>query len=116
MSAVEHVETQYDSVLRLLKSATPSHDDVETVIRKSTDESTLRIRCPQCYWQPTPSSRWCCVVSGTPEPYFEGCHTIWNTFDTRGRCPGCAHQWMWTTCHRCEQASLHEHWYEEDED
>ena len=30
---------------------------------------------------------------------------------TRGRCPGCQHQWQWTTCLSCGVASLHEHWY-----
>lgn len=116
MSVVQHEVTRHGSVWWLLKGSMPSHGDVETVIRKSTDESTPRIRCPLCHWQPTRASRWCCEVAGTPEPSFEGCRTVWNTFDTRGQCPGCAHQWIWTTCHRCEGASLHEDWYEEDDD
>ena len=76
-------------------------------------EAFNRIRCPLCTWQPSPSSRWCCDCVGTPEPAFEGCGTVWNTFATRGRCPGCHHQWRWTSCLRCEQPSLHVDWYEE---
>jgi hypothetical protein len=51
-----------------------------------------RIRCPLCFWTPKPTSRWHCICFGTPEPYFDSCGTVWNTFDTRGRCPGCAHE------------------------
>jgi hypothetical protein len=71
------------------------------------------IRCPLCRWQPTPSSTWTCYGRGTPEGFFGGCGTSWNTFLTRGRCPGCAHQWRWTVCLRCSGWSLHEDWYEE---
>jgi hypothetical protein len=70
------------------------------------------IRCPLCYWRPSSSSRWTCICEGTPEPFFEGCGTVWDTFSTRGRCPGCSHQWQWTTCLRCQQASLHVDWYD----
>jgi hypothetical protein len=114
MSVTRQLATTHDPAAWFLKRSTPSDDDVETVIRKSIDDRTRRIRCPLCHWQPTRASRWCCEVGGTPEPYFEGCLTVWNTFDTRGRCPGCAHQWIWTTCHRCDAASLHEDWYAED--
>ena len=72
-----------------------------------------RIRCPRCSWQPTPASEWCCFGAGTPEPPFEWCGTTWNTFTTRGRCPGCQHQWKWTSCLRCAEFSLHEDWYED---
>jgi hypothetical protein len=71
-----------------------------------------RIRCPLCEWQPTAQSQWACVGDGTPEPFFGGCGTIWNTFETRGRCPGCRHQWTWTSCLRCHGWSLHEDWYD----
>jgi hypothetical protein len=76
------------------------------------DDAFERIRCPLCEWRPTPASTWCCVGQGTPEPPFQWCGTIWNTFSTRGRCPGCAHQWKWTSCLRCGGFSLHEDWYE----
>jgi hypothetical protein len=72
------------------------------------------IRCPLCQWRPESSSRWSCVVWHTPEPFFEGCGTSWNTFTTRGKCPGCSHQWRWTSCLRCDRWSLHEDWYERD--
>ena len=74
-----------------------------------------RIRCPLCFWQPQDWDLWCCMCLGTPEPFFEGCGTEWNTFTTRGRCPGCQHQWKWTGCLRCGVASLHEDWYEQDD-
>ena len=76
------------------------------------DESFGRIRCPSCRWQPAPSSVWSCQGGDGPEPFFEGCGTVWNTFSTRGRCPGCDHQWRWTVCLRCAGWSLHEDWYE----
>ena len=71
------------------------------------------IRCPLCGWHPTATSRWCCFCDGTPEPFFEACGTVWNTFSTQGRCPGCSHQWQWTTCLQCGEASLHVDWYED---
>jgi hypothetical protein len=101
----------------LLKKTTPLDTDIETTTRTPAHHaSTSRIRCPLCSWQPDKSSRWCCDCVGTPEPWFESCGTVWNTFETRGRCPGCGHQWRWTTCLRCAAASPHEEWYEETSD
>jgi hypothetical protein len=73
-----------------------------------------KIRCPQCDWRPSPSSAWTCIQGrdDSPEPPFLWCGTTWNTFDTAGKCPGCAHQWTWTSCLQCHQWSLHEDWYE----
>ena len=79
------------------------------------DEAFGAIRCPLCSWRPSLSSRWCCDCVGTPEPFFEGCGMVWNTFSTRGCCPGCSHQWRWTSCFRCHKWSLHKDWYEERE-
>jgi hypothetical protein len=79
------------------------------------DTSTPRIRCPKCGWQPDRSSRWFCVSGPGPEPPFESCGTAWNTFDTGGRCPGCSHQWQWTTCLHCHEWSPHLEWYEDGE-
>jgi hypothetical protein len=77
------------------------------------DESQFRgIRCPLCRWQPKPWSRWCCCAHNTPEPLFDGCLTEWNTFTTKGRCPGCGHQWRWTLCLNCDGWSTHDDWYE----
>ncbi|MBE7551093.1 MAG: hypothetical protein HS126_08465 [Anaerolineales bacterium] len=69
------------------------------------------IRCPLCHWRPEASSRWYCTLCGPPEYFFEGCGTVWNTFTTRGLCPGCGHQWRWTACLSCGGWSLHEDWY-----
>jgi hypothetical protein len=76
-----------------------------------SDAGSGGIRCPVCAWRPSPASRWRCECGGTPEPPFAACGTVWNTFETRGRCPGCQHQWQWTTCHDCLSASPHEDWY-----
>jgi ribosomal protein S27E len=73
------------------------------------------VRCPLCRWRPDSSSRWSCDASDGPEPFFEGCRTQWNTFTTRGRCPGCGHQWRWTLCLSCIRWSLHDDWYAVDE-
>lgn len=77
------------------------------------EDAFSRIRCPLCEWHPGPSSRWCCEAGESPEPYFEGCHTVWNTFTTGGMCPGCSHLWTWTSCLRCGGWSLHAEWYTE---
>lgn len=86
--------------------------------KRAEDErpASARIRCPLCDWRPTPSSEWCCDGTFTPESPFPGCGTVWNTFETFGRCPGCGHQWQWTSCLRCGGWSLHEDWYVQDED
>jgi hypothetical protein len=75
-----------------------------------------RIRCPLCRWRPRASSRWYCIDCGHPEYFDAGCGTAWNTFDTRGRCPGCGHRWRYTACLSCDGWSLHEDWYERGED
>ncbi len=59
------------------------------------------IRCPRCAWRPRATSRWGC-----------DCGHVWNTFDTRGRCPGCGHQWQVTACLSCHAFAPHEAWYE----
>jgi hypothetical protein len=72
-----------------------------------------RVRCPLCKWRPKSSSRWYCGDCEYPEYFFEGCGTAWNTFTTRGLCPGCGHQWRWTICLSCQRWSPHEEWYED---
>jgi hypothetical protein len=64
-----------------------------------------RIRCPKCSWEPGREDRWCC------DP---GCGHVWNTFETRGRCPACDKQWRDTVCLRCQMWSLHDDWYVEE--
>jgi len=41
------------------------------------------------------------------------CLHVWNTFDTRGRCPACGKVWGVTQCLACHAISRHEAWYEE---
>lgn len=60
------------------------------------------IFCPECQWRPRPEDQWECVPS---------CGTVWNTFWTRGLCPGCGHQWEKTQCIACGKLSPHEAWY-----
>jgi hypothetical protein len=84
---------------------------VDHLVEQDDDEFSA-IRCPHCKWQPSRASRWACVSGGGPEPHFASCGTVWNTFETAGRCPGCQHQWRWTSCLRCGQWSLHVEWYE----
>ncbi|HWK08964.1 MAG TPA: hypothetical protein VNR64_02855 [Vicinamibacterales bacterium] len=97
--------------LHLLKDARLSN---ATITRPSSDEAERGsgIRCPRCRWRPSASSRWCCSAAEAPEPFFSGCGTVWNTFATKGRCPGCQHQWQWTSCLRCAEWSPHVDWYE----
>ena len=71
-----------------------------------------RIRCPHCRWQPKRGHLWTCFEAGPPENFSPGCLTTWNTFDTRGKCPGCKYQWRHTMCLACTKWSLHDDWYE----
>jgi hypothetical protein len=80
------------------------------------DENAGRIRCPSCAWTPGRATKWYCGSCPDPEGLLQGCGTAWNTFDTHGLCPGCRHQWRWTSCHACYQWSPHEEWYEQDDD
>jgi DNA-directed RNA polymerase subunit RPC12/RpoP len=66
-------------------------------------EGSGRIRCPKCRWEPRKVDRWYCSKCQ---------RGVWNTFDTRGVCPVCAYQWVWTACLKCSAWSLHEEWYE----
>jgi hypothetical protein len=58
------------------------------------------IRCPKCQWQPGAEVQWSCK-----------CGHRWNTFQTRGQCPGCQYQWEVTQCPRCGESSPHGDWY-----
>ncbi len=90
--------------------------DVAEKVAESDEAVTdfSRIRCPLCRWQPQKSSRWWCADTDFPEYFYAACGASWNTFETRGRCPVCAHKWRWTTCLRCGENSLHEDWYVEE--
>jgi hypothetical protein len=84
-------------------------DEARLLIDEESDFG--RIRCPLCRWQPKSSSVWECADCAQPEYFYNGCGSVWNTFTTRGRCPGCGHQWRWTSCLNCSEWSLHEDWY-----
>lgn len=58
------------------------------------------IRCPKCNWKPRAKILWSC-----------NCGHQWNTFDTRGLCPGCGYQWEITGCFQCGAVSPHSDWY-----
>lgn len=99
--------------LQLLQENPRPDQIVGTTFEPDRTDAFIGIRCPLCRWRPSASSLWRCSCTGTPEPTFEACGMEWNTFSTRGRCPGCGHHWRWTSCLICHQASLHEDWYEE---
>ena len=98
-------------MLFLKVTRAPEHTLDERVTGRE-DDAIEGIRCPHCRWRPSAADRWCCACEFTPEPPFPSCGTSWNTFETRGRCPGCSHQWQWTSCLRCHEWSPHEAWYE----
>jgi hypothetical protein len=60
------------------------------------------IYCPLCEYRPHHEDRWVCKPA---------CGTSWNTFWTRGVCPGCGHLWQVTQCPACHRRSPHEGWY-----
>lgn len=98
--------------LSLLERDPISQDLIDSLIKSKDDEAgARRVRCPLCFWEPGPSSRWTCVDHEHPEYFRGGCGTTWNTFETGGRCPGCDHSWQWTACLQCSGWSLHENWY-----
>src|SRR5262245_51967977 len=93
--------------------------DIPKIIDKLKDKlkddapDFRNIRCPYCQWQPSPLSLWRCVDQGHPEYFAGGCGTTWNTFITRGCCPGCSHHWHYTACLQCANWSPHDEWYVE---
>ena len=99
----------------LLKGELTRDHDIVVEHDLDEDEAFSRIRCPLCEWQPGRTSMWRCTRVDAPEGFLQGCGTAWNTFSTRGKCPGCGHQWRWTKCMRCDGWSLHDDWYEEPE-
>jgi hypothetical protein len=60
------------------------------------------IACPHCAYRPAPFDRWICEAD---------CHTVWNTFWTRGLCPTCCKLWNTTQCPACGTISPHQRWY-----
>ena len=94
--------------MRPLRLQRVTEDDTLVLTGDTEREKYQGIRCPKCAWRPLPSSRWGCdrPFNGAP------CWCSWNTFDTRGKCPRCGHQWENTVCLSCHQWSRHDDWYE----
>jgi hypothetical protein len=94
---------------------TPEAEEIIKRLQEDAEKTDFeRIRCPHCQWRPAAASRWWCADADAPEYFYGGCYTSWNTFETRGKCPGCAHQWVWTSCLACGQWARHEDWYPKD--
>ena len=98
--------------MMLFKDSRHTEQIVIAVTRSDEDDEFEGIRCPHCRWRPSSTDRWCCYSNGGPEPPFRSCGSSWNTFSTKGRCPGCGHQWEWTLCLRCLEWARHVDWYE----
>ena len=62
------------------------------------------IQCPKCKWKPDGGAYWSCDTNGCG-------HRSWDTFETRGKCPGCGKQWETTQCPACGEWSPHKDWY-----
>ncbi|MEO5684127.1 MAG: hypothetical protein ABIQ88_15900 [Chitinophagaceae bacterium] len=64
----------------------------------------IQICCPKCAWQPDGQPYWQC-----------SCGTVWDTFSTGARCPGCGKVWQYTQCIQhaggCHSRSPHLNWY-----
>lgn len=79
----------------------PDRDVIE--LRRLSLPSVERmqgIRCPKCGWVPETLSRWEC-----------DCGFMWNTFDTRAKCPACDLEHAVTGCPACGQVAAHVRWY-----
>jgi hypothetical protein len=67
----------------------------------------IHISCPKCGWEPDDTCKWMC----------SDCRTVWNTFETRARCPECGRVYESTVClikkGGCGEISPHADWYKE---
>jgi hypothetical protein len=98
------MEPYCDSIIYHAKEGNPRFDfGVKDRIEKKKAGSGGGIRCPKCRWIPRAHDTWMCH-----------CRQVWNTFDTRGKCPGCGFQWSQTVCLACLEWSAHEAWYEKE--
>ena len=69
-------------------------EEILKTLEKDEEKTDFhRIRCPLCQWKPNGSSRWYCADCDAPENFFGGFLMSWKTFETRGKCPTCTHQW-----------------------
>ncbi|HSK30229.1 MAG TPA: GIY-YIG nuclease family protein, partial [Candidatus Limnocylindria bacterium] len=103
--------SQVESWSLLRETRPPPRVAKKPLTHRLESEGFNRIRCPLCRWQPKALHRWLCAPCDDPEFFDDGCGACWNTFSTRGRCPGCGHQWRWTACLNCAGWSLHTDWY-----
>jgi hypothetical protein len=71
----------------------PPESDAPSVAEKQEHS------CPRCGWVPSDADVWSC-----------DCGQKWNTFSTRGRCPGCGKTWDTTWCLACEKPSDYRDW------
>jgi len=64
------------------------------------------VSCPKCGWEPDEKDIWVC----------DECKTRWNTFQTRGKCPGCGKVFIDTQCSKqkggCGELSLNAEWFQ----
>jgi len=97
------LELDYAANCHLLKGERDRVRDPGTTETPSDRHHHGRIRCPRCAWEPGPHDLWMCI-----------CLHTWNTFDTRGLCPGCGRKWTETQCLRCGEWSRHEDWYDDE--
>ncbi|MCR6642006.1 MAG: hypothetical protein NVV82_24225 [Sporocytophaga sp.] len=65
----------------------------------------LIIQCSVCEWRPDGEIHWAC-----------SCGHRWNTFKTKGKCPGCKKQWENTRCPGCGKSTPHKDWYKTKEE
>ncbi len=68
------------------------------------DYSKSNICCPECKWIPDGKKNWGCT-----------CGFVWDTFQTKGKCPQCETQWKDTWCPKCKKTSKHQDWYQPNE-
>ena len=102
-----------ESLAFLFRRANPSDEgETKPVTDRADEADAAKIRCPLCKWHPKRDSFWVCWDCDHPEYFYSGCGMEWNTFETKGLCPGCSHQWIWTSCLQCFLWSKHEDWYE----
>ena len=76
---------------------------VPGLLEDDLDKDFSGIRCPSCGM----TTAWAHLLRSP------GCGEVWNTFATRGECPGCQRRWPSTQCTRCGVWSDHDAWYEE---
>ena len=81
--------------------AAGDHRPAATVPTATYREGSPRVMCPCCDAIPDGDARWQC----------EFCWCAWNTFDTRGRCPGCDFTFPATFCPSCRRTTRHRDWY-----